>query len=64
MLHQQVVASSEHQIRLSKGVTAKLVQTLELWNALNEKSHREGGLLGILVWLFWFSISRVANWMG
>jgi hypothetical protein len=30
VLHQQVVASSEHQIRLSKGVTAKFVLLLDL----------------------------------
>jgi hypothetical protein len=30
VLHEQVVDSSEHQIRLSKGVTAKFVQTKEL----------------------------------
>ncbi len=33
MLHQQVVGSSEHQIRLSKGVTAKFVLRKELTTA-------------------------------
>jgi hypothetical protein len=33
MLHQQVVGSSEHQIRLSKGLTAKFVLPLELATA-------------------------------
>jgi hypothetical protein len=62
--------SSEHQIRLSKGVTAEFVQRKELavaWrtgagNSPNAKSHRDGGFCVSVLWLevdLYFKVSKL-----
>ena len=59
MANHEDVGCSEHQIRLSKGVIAKFVQSLELAerfhapvSVANTKSHRVGGIFSDSLFLF------------
>jgi hypothetical protein len=59
MANHEDVGCSEHQIRLSKGVIAKFVQSLELAerfhvpvSVANRKSHRVGGFFPDSLFLF------------
>jgi hypothetical protein len=47
--HQQVMGLPEHQIRLSKGLTAKFVLPLGLWAAKSRLAWK-GGRLGCCPW--------------